>query len=587
VGLLALANTAGAALGSLAGGFILLPVLGMERALFVIAMLYGGTGVALALGRPVSRGTALAGAAIFLVSLALFPFGTMKQLLLRVPMKRLVSLRGDDTGQQGAVAKVSAVREGLTETLLYFEISMLGRPLSHALFVNSISMADTEWVSRRYMKLYVYWPMAVHPNARRALLIAYGVGNTAKAMADSRSLESIDVVDISRDVLQMSSVVYPDSSDNPLRDPRVRVHIEDGRFFLQTTDRRFDLITSEPPPPTTAGVVNLYTREYFALIHDRLAEGGIVAYWLPLHALSEVSTKAVLRAFCDVFGDCSLWNGIGPDLMMIGTRRAQGPVPDEQFVRQWKDPVVAAEMTRLGLERPEQLGALFVGDAAYLNALTAGTRSLVDNEPKVIEAPSGSPEEADRVRRSITDVTAARERFRHSPLIARLWPPRVLAASLPYFDFQDIINAYSDGRPSRMDDVHRVLTQSTLMTPPLWLLGSSWDLQQIVATAEPADFAYPLLQFHLGVRALSERHYDAAAELFGRSETSREIRANAFGLRIYALCMAGRTDEAQRAVHERVSRNAGPGGKAALSLNGAARAPFWMFMRHTFGIEWR
>lgn len=60
----------------------------------------------------------------------------------------------------------------------------------------------------------------------------------------------------------MSDIIYtPDA--HPLRDPRVQVHLEDGRFFLQTTDERFDLITGEPPPPRTPGTVNLYTREYF------------------------------------------------------------------------------------------------------------------------------------------------------------------------------------------------------------------------------------------------------------------------------------------------------------------------------------
>ena len=42
------------------------------------------------------------------------------------------------------------------------------------------------------------------------------------------------------------------------------------------------MITGEPPPPLTPGTVNLYTREYFQLIYDRLAEGGIATYWLPI-----------------------------------------------------------------------------------------------------------------------------------------------------------------------------------------------------------------------------------------------------------------------------------------------------------------
>ena len=62
------------------------------------------------------------------------------------------------------------------------------------------------------------------------------MGSTAKALIDTRELESIDVVDVSRDVLELNRVVWDDPADYPLADPRVRVHIEDGRQFLQTTD---------------------------------------------------------------------------------------------------------------------------------------------------------------------------------------------------------------------------------------------------------------------------------------------------------------------------------------------------------------
>jgi spermidine synthase len=111
------------------------------------------------------------------------------------------------------------------------------------------------------------------------------------------SLERIDVVDISRDVLDLSSIVYPDPAQDPLRDPRVRVIAEDGRFHLQTTDRRYDLITAEPPPPRVSGVQNLYSREFFDLARKRLRPGGFVTYWLPIHELLANEAKSVVRGF--------------------------------------------------------------------------------------------------------------------------------------------------------------------------------------------------------------------------------------------------------------------------------------------------
>ena len=81
------------------------------------------------------------------------------------------------------------------------------------------------------------------------------------------------------------------------------VRPEDGRYFLETTERRFDLITAEPPPPVLAGVVNLYTREYFELIHSRLREGGFASYWLPVKQMEARAAKAITAAFCGAFED--------------------------------------------------------------------------------------------------------------------------------------------------------------------------------------------------------------------------------------------------------------------------------------------
>ena len=52
---LTLANTSGAALGSLIGGFVLLPVLGREASFMVIALLYGANGLLLMLTTSVPR----------------------------------------------------------------------------------------------------------------------------------------------------------------------------------------------------------------------------------------------------------------------------------------------------------------------------------------------------------------------------------------------------------------------------------------------------------------------------------------------------------------------------------------------------
>jgi len=577
-GLLTLVNTIGAAAGSLVAGFILLPLVGIEKTIFVIAVIYGGIGALLTWRgvKPRPTPTGYVAMAACIVALAMFPFGQLNERLISIPVERWAEGEPE--------RRLIAVREGLTETIVFFQRMLLGKPVSDVMLTNSFSMSTTGYGVRRYQKLYVWWPVAVHPALKHALVIGYGVGNTAKALTDTATVESIDLVDLSRDILSMSPIVFPDARDQPLRDPRMHVHIEDGRYFLQTSDRQFDLITGEPPPPGIAGVENLYSREYFQLIHDRLAGGGSVTYWLPLADLSDVSAKAILRAFCDVFDDCSLWNGSGTNLMIVGTRPSTGlgaeggAISEQQFRAQWSTPRIAAEMKRLGLERPEQLGALFIGDAAFIRQLIDGAPSLTDDYPKLIEAPFSSQEESRRLLASITDTGAARTRFQTSPLIARIWPASLISASVPYFDVQHVINAHMYGnivtQSLALEDVHRVLTGSTVATPVMWRLASNSDIQRVVASATPEEVMNPLLQYHLAIRLLSERNYRQAADGFDRATQSPQVRDNAFVLYIYSLCMSG-----QRAKAQAISRE-------AFAASGASSLPtLWVWMKETFGID--
>jgi spermidine synthase len=577
-GVLTLANTAGAALGSLVAGFVLLPVLGIEKSIFAISILYVLIGVVSWLGPPrdwravKARPTlfAFAAAGIALVALAVFPFGQLTNTLLPIPVTRWAEGEPE--------RRVVAVHEGRTETVVFFQRMLLGKPVSDVMLTNSFSMSTTGYGVRRYQKLYVYWPMAVHPALKRALLIGYGVGNTAKAMTDSPSLESIDLVDLSRDILSMAPIVFPDAAASPLNDPRMHVHIEDGRYFLQATDRTFDLITGEPPPPGIAGVENLYSREYFALMRDRLAGGGIVTYWLPLADLSDVSAKAILRAFCDVFDDCSLWNGSGTNLMMIGTRNASTPASYDQFIRQWNDKAILPEMERLGIERPQQLGALFIGDASFVRGLIDDAAPLTDDRPKVIEAPFSSQEDATRLFAAVTDTGAARTRFQSSAFIARLWPKPLIDLSIPYFDVQHVIDAHMYGNQVRqnlaLDDVHRVLTGSGASTPVEWRLASNSDIQQAIEGMTAQEQQNPVVQYQLGIQFLSQRRYRNAADAFNRATAAPEVRDNAFVLYIYSLCMSGQTRQAQAISHE------------AFAASGATSLPpIWIWMKETFGLD--
>ncbi len=477
-------------------------------------------------------------------------------------------------------SRIVATREGPSETIFLLEQRWLGTPLYHRLVTNGFSMASTRLTDQRYMRYFVYWPMLMHGSPiRRVLVVCYGVGVTLRAVTELKSVESIDVAEISPDIVRMSDRIYP-LNESPLGDSRVQLHIADGRQFLLTTDRQFDLITGEPPPPLTPGAVNLYTREYFRLMHDRLAEGGIATYWLPVADGAVHGVTPVIRAFCDVFEDCSLWSGTLFDWVLIGTRHAQGPGADAVFTRAWSDQTLGAHLREVLFELPQQFGATFIGDAAYLTSLTAATPALTDNFPRRMfpDSPAplfGDPTNAEAMNAFVTalDPARARKAFEQSPFIRRLWPQTLLNETLPLFDQRALINAVMATATSPLRyiaELDDLLTKTNLRMLPLWILGSNKALQEVADGGN--DDETGLVEYQLGARLLIARSYRAAANYFEAAERLGLRSVWLRPLRIYALCLAGEVKAA-----EEVTPTSGEADQESRR--------FWNWMEARFGLR--
>ncbi len=106
------------------------------------------------------------------------------------------------------------------------------------IWVNNIPHQRTDRIVDRPTFCFVPYDTVGQPPFRNALIIGAGTGSDI-AVALSRGVQHVDAVEIDPDIYRLGKRLHP---EHPYDDPRVTVHINDGRAFMRNTDQHFDLI---------------------------------------------------------------------------------------------------------------------------------------------------------------------------------------------------------------------------------------------------------------------------------------------------------------------------------------------------------
>jgi spermidine synthase len=547
-GVTALLNTTGAAIGPLIASFVLLPALGYQTSLICCATGYALLSllvterVAWSFRRPI--GVVVAALwAIFIVGLVFFPYG-------RAEAHFAHASRPYEVGDQGQVlARVAKRIEGTSDTWQLLRRDLFGEPYYYRLLSDAFSMSATNPRNQRYMRLFAYLPLAFHPAAKDVLLLCFGCGVTADAFTRKSTVERIDVVDISKEVFALADLYSGINYSNPLRDPRVHAIVQDGRFFLEASPQQYDVISGEPPPPKMAGAVNLYTQEFFSLMRSRLKENGIATFWLPIHQLRIEEAKAILRAFRNAFPNVLVWGGPDQDWIMMGIDGPGRRVSEDELRELWNDSPTGADLRTIGIEVPQQLGALFLMDGDEIDRITHNVAPLSDVYPKRLTDWPWDDEANHRFVLNYLTAPAAVQRFAHSSVINRIWPETLNPAAAemePFFTvrqtryFSEIVGS------NKFAELDLYLRHSRLRIPVLEVLGSD-ALRVSIAGRVAKDSPTPPLEVvpDLIAGALAQRKIDTAIQLLERKKDSGVLGADDTFLLAYLYCLNGSVQKAE------------------------------------------
>jgi spermidine synthase len=562
-GITTLVNTTGAAIGPLVASFLLLPILGYQSSLILCAAGYALLSILVTRSFELRRHVAALKARTC-PRTPKFTAGSMVLIGLWVALVFIFAMfpyrraeahfehasRRYETDDQGHVlARVVKRIEGTSDTWQLLRRDLFGEPYYYRLLTDSFSMSATSPRNQRYMRLFAYLPLAFNPGAKDVLLLCYGCGVTADAFTRKSNLERIDVADTSKEVLALADFYSGINYSDPLRNPRVHSIVQDGRFFLQASPQQYDIISGEPPPPKVAGAVNLYTQEFFSLMRSRLKQNGIATFWLPINQLKVEETKAILRAFHNAFPNASVWGSADQDWIMMGINGPGRRVSEDELRQLWHDSATGADLRRIGIEVPQQLGALFLMDGEEIDRITRNVAPLTDFYPKRLTDEPWDDEANRRFALTYLTAPAAIQRFVHSPLIHQIWPETLTPAAAgmeSFFILRQTRYLSETIGSNKLAELDLYLRHSRLRTPVLEVLGSD-GLRLGIAERIAKRTQTPPLEMmpDLIAGALGGRDIEGAIRLMEDEKERGTFSVNDTFLLTYLYCLNGSVEKAE------------------------------------------
>jgi spermidine synthase len=183
--------------------------------------------------------------------------------------------------------------------------------------------ASSEPQDMRLQRMLGHLTTLIPKNPKKVVVIGCGAGVTAGAVSIEPALEQETIAEIEPLVPKVVSTYFAEHNFDVVRNPKVRVHIDDARNYLQTTDETFDAVTSDPLDPWVKGAAMLYTKEFFEVVKGRLNPGGAVTLFVQLYESNMDAVKSEIATFLDVFPNGVVWGntneGRGYDLVLLGT----------------------------------------------------------------------------------------------------------------------------------------------------------------------------------------------------------------------------------------------------------------------------
>ena len=371
IGLVNSLDTVGPIFGSFAAAFLLIPLLGIQKSIFLLSFSSIAMGAIVVYLNPYARrgvrGIFSACLALaLLLSIIHVPFDFKFWRKGQAPMEKLLYYNED-------VAGTTTVREYLQ-----------GNNFTRVLEIDGTNVAGTSYMLKSTQKIQGHLPLLLHPDPNQVLIVGFGSGGTTRAVS-LHDLEKVVGVELVPSVVDAATKHFYDINQGVVNDSKVHIKIGDGRNYVATTQEKYDVILTESVHPIYSGNGSLYGKEYFERCRYILRPNGIMSVWIPIWALPDYYFKMIIKTFQNVFPNSTVWyvpNSVNRQVLLIGSKDKYA-IDINSLKTKMFATTVGKDLEDIKMNNPFLLLSSFMAGPKSLRDYAKETELNSDNHPRL------------------------------------------------------------------------------------------------------------------------------------------------------------------------------------------------------------
>lgn len=123
----------------------------------------------------------------------------------------------------------------------------------------------------------IHFVLVQHDSPRHVLLLSGGITGLTSEILKYPSIDTIDYIEIDPLIFEIGKK-YTES----LKSARINLVAGDPRIYLSHTNKKYDIVITFLPPPSTFYLNRYYTREFMMLVKGKMDSAGVFSFALPL-----------------------------------------------------------------------------------------------------------------------------------------------------------------------------------------------------------------------------------------------------------------------------------------------------------------